>query len=174
MYVAVDAPEEGEIRVERRDVGVEGVIDLYRDDVVAADVHVGRHIVNERRKTTLMLADEIAVHINIRNDVRSVEFEEQPPSRFVGADGVVQAIPANPTVVIIASVLPIEVVPRMRQIQQRPRGIVETVRLRAGDVLADEPPPRVEIDVFAWIGWRRIRLTENSRSRNRQRRHEKK
>src|ERR1039457_6839188 len=151
MHIAVDAAEEGEIRIERRYVGVECVIDLYRDDVIRADIDIRCHIVNKRRESALMLADEIAVHINIRNDVRAVEFEEQPPSRFVRADQVVHAIPADAAIIIASSILSVEVVPRVRQIQQRPRGIVETVRLRTGDILPDESPARVEIYVFAWI-----------------------
>src|ERR1017187_6871097 len=117
MHVPIDAAPEREIRIEWRDVGVKGVIDFYRDDVIRTDIHVGGHIVNERRKTALMLANEIAVYINIRNDVRSVEFEEQPPSGFVGADQVVHAIPADATVIIASSILSVEVVPRVGQIQ---------------------------------------------------------
>jgi len=52
--------------------------------------------------------------VDDRNDVRSVEFQEQALSRFVGADCVVQAIPADAAVVIIASILSIEIVPRVR------------------------------------------------------------
>src|ERR1039457_5219812 len=166
MRVPVNAAEESEIRIKRRDAGISGVVDLYRDDVIRADIDIRRHIENERRESALMLADEIAVYINIRNDVRSVELEEQPPSGFVRADQVVHAIPADAAIIIASSILSVEVVPRVRQIQQRPRGIVETVRLRTGDILPDESPARVEIDIFAWIGGRGVRLTENSRCRN--------
>src|ERR1039458_2387649 len=173
MHVAVDAPEEGEIRVERRDAVREGVIDLDCDDVVRADIEVGRRVENKGCEPSSMVAKSIAVDVDDRNDVRSVEFEEQPPSRFVRADQIVPAIPTNPAIIITAAVLSVEVVPGVWQIHQRPPGIVEAVGLRAGDSICGKPPARVEIDVFARIDWRRIRLTQNSRGRNSKCRREK-
>src|ERR1041384_4967720 len=108
MHITINAAEEGEIRIERRDAVCEGVVDLDCDDVVRADINVGRRVEHERGEPSSVVAKFIAVYVDARNDVRSVEFEEQPPSRLVSADSVVQAIPADAAIIVISAILPVE------------------------------------------------------------------
>lgn len=114
MHVAINAAEECEIRRERRDAGIGGIVHFDSDDVVGADVEPGCHIENERRESALVFARQIAVYINIRNDIGTVEFEEETAVGVAGVRGVVGSIPADASVVIVAPVLPIEVIPSVR------------------------------------------------------------
>ena len=96
-----------------------------------------------------MLAQVIAVHPDIGDKKSSVEFQKQAATGIGVVRGNMGSVPADAAVVIIAAVLAIEVVPGVRQIYQRPTGVIEAVRLRAGDILPDEAPARVERKIGA-------------------------
>ena len=110
MRVSIEAAEEGEVGVERRDVGVEGVVDLDGDDVVRADADIRCDVKDESRETALMFAERIAVDPNVRDGEGGVEFQKEMAAGVVGGNDVVGAIPAD-AAVISAAVLAVEVIP---------------------------------------------------------------
>ena len=158
MRVTVKAAEKGEVGGQRRDICVEGIIDFYGDNIVRADIDIGSGVENESCETALVFAQVIAVHIDIRDQESAVEFKEEAPAGIGRVHWVVASVPADAAVVVVAAVLAVEVIPRVREIYCRPSGVIEGGVLGAGDVLADESPPRIEENIHPVAGWRDVGL----------------
>src|SRR5208283_6183529 len=100
MHVAIDAAPEREIRIQRREVGIEGIVELDGNDIVRADIDVRRRIKNECGKTALMFAEIIPVDPNAGVRERAVKFQEKVESGKTVAHRVMSSIPADAPVVI--------------------------------------------------------------------------
>src|SRR5207248_3815002 len=91
-------------------------------------------------ETAAMLADERAVDVKIGAVVGTVELDEQLLARQLGRHRVMPAIPADAAIIIIAAVLPIQIIPSVREAHGCPSRIIEGYSLGASDVLANELP----------------------------------
>jgi len=128
------------------------------DQVGGAKSDVGRHIKDKGREPALVFAHEYSVHPHIRHQKSAVELEKIMQARIGGGYGKIIAVPANALEIGRAG-LPIRDVPRVRQVQVRPGGIIVTdVRRIGAGVREDEPPVRIHDDILAAVYWRRVRL----------------
>src|SRR5579862_7123029 len=158
MHIAINAAKKCEIRVERRDIRVEGVVYLDRNHVVSAEVHIRRHVKSKRRKTALMLSEQIPIDVNIRNEKCPVELQKHLAPAVTAIDRVMRSIPANAAIIIIAAILAVQIVPGVRQIQVRPRRIIEGWVLRSGNILPDKTPIGINDRIDAMVRRRNINL----------------
>src|SRR5579871_858058 len=125
MHGAVDAAKECEVSGERRDVRIERIIHLYRDHVVGTHVDIWGDIVNKVGEPSLVLSDKMAVHINVGDDVGTVELQKNLAIGEGRVRRAMNTVPANAAVVIVSAILTIEIVPRVGNADRRPGRIVE-------------------------------------------------
>ena len=64
MDIAINATPEGEIRIQRRKISIEGIIKFDGDDVIPADIDIRSHVKDKGRETALMFAQKIPVDPN--------------------------------------------------------------------------------------------------------------
>src|SRR5208337_267547 len=117
MHVTIDAAPHREVRIQRREIGVEGIIKFDSDDVVRADIDVWSNVKDEGRKTALMFAEINPVDPNAGVRERAVEFQEEVESDITVAHRVMSSIPADAPVVIAGGIaLSVGDIPGVRQV----------------------------------------------------------
>src|SRR5436305_1619299 len=93
------------------------------------------------------IAGALAVDIDLRRQRRALEAKEQPLARELRRDHQRSPIPSRPAVVVVAAVLAVEVVPGVRQTNGLPGRVVKLSRTRRRDILADESPVLIEVQL---------------------------
>ena len=89
------------------------------------DGHRRGHVEAEAREAAPVRADHRAVDVDVGDDVGAVELQEDALAGGAGGRRVVPPVPADAAVVVAAAVLAVHRVPGVRQVDRRPRRIVE-------------------------------------------------
>ena len=142
----VQAAVPGNVSALRKLDRVQGVAYLHGKTVISAGGEIGRQIPHEGGEAAAMLADEGAVDVKIGAEIGTVELDEQLLAGQAGRHCIMLAIPADAAVVVIAAVLPVQIIPGVRQSYARPGRVVEGDGLGMRDVLADETPGIIEAE----------------------------
>src|ERR1039458_8721794 len=116
MRVTIQSTEESKVRRQRRDICIHGVVYLHGDKIIRADLEARSNVINKCREPALMLADKVAVDINIGNGRCAVKFQKEMAARKVLVHRVMPSIPACATIVIFHTVLTVDIIPCMRQV----------------------------------------------------------
>ena len=156
MHIAVQTPEVGEVAVEWRNIGVVRVVDLHRNDVFTANHQRAAGFKAKRRKASLVLSQVGPVGIHIRHQAGSIKLQKELMARVVGGNRVMEPIPTH-AAIIAATVLPIDVVPCMRQCHRSPTGIIECCSLSVARVTLKKFPTGVDNGIDTVGRWRSIR-----------------
>src|SRR5262249_25994089 len=122
------------------------------EDAIPADREVRRDVPAKGGKTARVLADECAVDVQVGDQAGAVELEEQLPAGLVVRDRVMPAVPADAAGIVVAAVLPVQVIPGVGHVHGPPRGVGERAGLCPGTVATAEPPGGVEAGDAPGIG----------------------
>jgi hypothetical protein len=142
VYISIDAALKGVIARQRRKLRIPLVVQANRHHVVAGR-HGGGNVDRKSVVAADVLADLLAVEVDLRLIERCLELEKHALARPGRRDGEVLPIPA------VADVergrREVGQAERMRQADVVPRGIVEGRRIRARDIGSFELPGLIEV-----------------------------